>query len=179
MKYILLILIFLITLPLAATDLYEQLSDTNTIVQEPLHSRFRTSYEVIPLSASDDMGVIGTHFDIYPFESFTPFYAGLGFYSAIAGEEGGFFAYGYTMGLDYNFYNDFHIDGGVYVGGGAGEYIGFDNGGMLLHSHATLSYELKGAEIVVGLARTYFPNTTKHKEYESDFHPYFGINISS
>lgn len=179
MKYILAILIFLIVLPLTATDLYKQHSDGNAIVQESLNARFRTSYEVIELSATDNMGVLGTHFDFYPIESFNPFYASLGFYSALTGEDGGFFAYGYTMGLDYKFYNYFHIDGGVYVGGGAGEYIGFDNGGMLLRSHVALSYELKGAEIVVGLARTDFPNTTKHKEYESDVHPYFGINISS
>jgi len=173
------LLIFLSVLSLYATQLYEELSNDNSIIQESLNARFRTYYETIPLSKGRDMGVVGTHFDFSPFESFNQLYMGLGFISAVTGDEGGFFSYGYTLGIDYKFYKDFHIDGGAYIGGGSGDYIGFENGGMIIRSHAALSYELNSIEIVLGLSRTDFPNTTTNKEYQSDIHPYFGVNISN
>lgn len=166
MKHIVAILVFLTTLPLTATDLYRQLSKTDAVVQEPLHARFRTSYEVLPISDTDEIGLVGTHFDFHPFRSFDPFYTGFGFYSAATGEEGGFFTFGYTLGLDYEFYN-FHTDAGVYLGGGGGSHLSFPGGGMIVRTHAALSYEVKGVELVVGVARTDFPNTT-NVEYKSD-----------
>ncbi len=180
MKQTILLLLCLIILPISAADLHEQLSKDKAAAYTPVDARFRISYEVIPLADGfEDMGVVGTHFDWHPFESFEPFYAGFGFYSAATGEEGGFFTFGYTLGLDYEFYDNFHADAGAYLGGGAGEYIGFSNGGMMVHTHAALSYEFKGVEVAMGIAWTDFPDTEKNKEYKSDLHPYAGINITS
>lgn len=144
-----------------------------------MDARIRTTYEVIPLSSTQDMGVIGTHFDWYPLESFKPLYTGLGFLNATSGEEGGFFAFGYTLGIDYEFYDDFHFDTGIYVGGGSGSYINFPNGGMLVRSHAGLEYETKNVGFVLGVSRTDFPNTRSNQEYQTDIHPYVGMNFSS
>lgn len=169
----------LIVMPLTAADLYKQLSDNDTYIQETLDTRFRTTYEALPLSASSDMGVIGTHFDLHPYESFDPFYVGFGFYNAARGDEGGFFTYGYTLGLNYELYNKLHADAGVYIGGGGGNHLTFPGGGMIVRTHAALSYEssLDGVEFSLGLARTDFPNTT-NKEYKSDLHPFAGITIN-
>jgi len=179
MKPVLATFFCLFALPLSAADLYEKLSESDGITQKPLPARFRLTYEVIPLSETADMGLVGTHFDWHPFESFEPFYTGFGFYSAASGEEGGFFTFGYSMGLDYEFYDNFHVDAGVYVGGGGGSHLTFPGGGMIIRTQAALSYatKLDGLELVVGLARTDFPNTT-NEEDKSDLHPFAGLNIT-
>lgn len=164
-----------ILLLLQATFLFS----AEDILQTPMDARVRTTYEVIPLNDTYEMGTLGTHFDWHPLKSFKPLYTGLGFLNAISGEEGGFFAFGYTLGLDYTFYENFHADTGIYVGGGAGEYIAFENGGMVVRMHAALAYEINGVDLVFGLSRTDFPNTTTNKENQTDIHPYFGVNISN
>ena len=154
-------------------------SNVNTVIGEALDARFRTYYESIPLSKNRDMGIVGTHFDFFPFNSLDEIYMGPGFISSINGEEGGFFSYGYTIGFEHEFYKNFHFDSGIYLGGGAGDYIGFNNGGMILRSHAALSYRLKELEVVAGFSKTDFPNTKRNRDYESDIHPYIGLNINS
>lgn len=146
-------------------------------IQKPLDIRFRTSYEQVPLPQKDKMGMLGTHVDIFPFDSFKQFYVGLGFYSSITGKEGGFFSYGYTFGLNQEIYDKLAVDAGTYFGGGSGDYIGFDGGGMVLHNHLTLTYDLDIFDLALGVARTDFPNSTVNKDMASDTHMYFGINI--
>jgi hypothetical protein len=165
--------------PVFALKAGEPLPDTESFLQKTEEARFRTSYETIPLSATRDMGIVGTHFDLHPFDDFKPFYFGLGFYSAASGEEGGFFAFGYTGGIDYALSDSLHVDAGAFLGGGAGEYINFPNGGMMLRSHLGLSYELDDIAFVLGVAGTAFPNSKENSDYENDLHPYAGINISN
>ena len=176
MQYIL-VLFFFIT-SLGANDLYKQLSSKQeSFTQTTLNTRFRITFENIPLANSKDMGVVGTHYDIFPLQN-NPFYMSFGFYNAMTGEDGGFFTFGYTLGVDYEFYKNISLDGGVYVGGGSGKYIGFDNGGLMLRSHLGLSYELGNTEVTLGLSRTSFPNTQRNKEYENDIHPFFALHIN-
>jgi len=163
------LLLLLLLLPLSAQD----------IIQKPLDARIRMTYEVIPLTDTHDLGTLGTHFDWHPLESFTPLYTGIGFLSSINGQDGGFFAFGYTLGVDYKLYKNIHTDIGVYIGGGAGEYIAFPNGGMILRSHAALAYEIKGIDLVLGISRTDFPNTRENKEHQTSYHPYVGVNIAT
>ena len=179
MRLIIPALVCLAVLPLTAANLYEQLSDSTAVVKEPVPSRFRFSYEVIPLSDTEEMGTVGTHFEWHPFQSFEPFYAGFGFYSAARGDEGGFFTFGYTVGLDYKLYDRLHADAGIYFGGGGGGHLTFPGGGMIVRTHAALSYALRleGVSFSLGLARTDFPNT-ENEEYKRDLHPFAGININ-
>ena len=149
------------------------------ILQEKRDGRIRTTYEVIPLTDESDMGTFGVHYDWYPLDSFPALYTGLGFLNAAQGKEGGFFAFGYTLGLDYELYKNIHTDLGVYVGGGSGAYINFPNGGMIVRSHAALSYEMDNIEVVLGAAHTKFPNTRANQENATDFHPYIGVNIAT
>jgi len=158
--------------------LFASLLQAEDIVQKTLDARIRTTYEVIPLTDTKDMGTLGTHFDWFPLES-VPIYTGLGFLSSLDGDEGGFFSFGYTLGLVYELYENIHTDIGVYVAGGAGEYIDFPNGGMIVRSHAALSYGIDNIDIVLGLSRTDFPGTQRNQEHETDYHPYFGVNIAT
>ncbi len=177
MKLLISFLLLFLTNPLGAQSLYKQLSDEEFFTQESIHTRFRLSYENIPLANSKPLGVVGTHYDIFPSKEYDLFYAGFGFFNALSGEDGGFFTFGYTMGIDYEFYKNLHLDGGIYFGGGSGEYIGFDNGGLMVRTHLGLSYELDTLAFTLGVSRTSFPNTSKNKNYENDIHPYIGLNI--
>ncbi len=175
MQYILVLFLFIASLN--ANDLYKELSaEKAPFIQTTSDTRFRITFENIPLANSKDMGVLGTHYDIFPLSN-NPFYVSFGFYNAMTGEDGGFFTFGYTVGVDYELYKNISFDGGVYVGGGSGKYIGFDNGGLMLRSHLGLSYALGNTEVTLGISRTSFPNTEKNKEYENDLHPFFAVHI--
>ncbi|WP_457745270.1 hypothetical protein [Sulfurimonas sp.] len=169
MKPIYLSLLLFSTLSLSAQD----------ILQKQMSARVRTTYEVIPLTKNRDLGTLGTNFDWHPFDSVSSLYTGLGFLSSISGKEGGFFAFGYTLGVNYELYKNIHTDMGMYVGAGAGEYIAFANGGMIVRSHAALSYTINGIDLVLGVSRTDFPNTRDNKENQTSYHPYVGVNIET
>jgi len=72
-------------------------------------SRARISFENIPVSASEDMGTLGVHYDIKPFSG-SDVYFGVGGYGALTGDRGGFFTGGVTLGHHY-FLNDSVVDG--------------------------------------------------------------------
>jgi len=169
LKLKLLTILLLLTSSLYAQD----------VIQQKRDGRIRTTYEVIPLTDTADMGTFGIHYDWYPLDNFPALYTGIGFLNAAQGEEGGFFAFGYTLGVDYEIYKNIHTDVGVYVGGGSGSYINFPNGGMIIRSHAALSYEIDNIQIVLGAAHTKFPNTRENQENATDFHPYIGVNIAT
>lgn len=178
-KAFILILTLLLGREVFASEQNEQSKDLESILSKPMEARIRATYETIPLTSTKEMGVVGTHFDWFPFESLPYLYTGLGFLNAVSGEEGGFFTFGYTLGVNYNFYKDFYADTGIYIAGGSGEYIAFPNGGLLVRSHAALSYRFKKIDLVVGMSRTDFPNTIRNKEHQTDYHPYIGVNISN
>lgn len=159
-------------------SLFTSLLEAEDIIQKTIDARVRTSYETIPLTDTKSMGTLGTHFDWFPLKSL-PVYTGLGFLSSIKGDEGGFFAFGYTLGVNYELYEKIHADAGIYVAGGAGSYIHFPNGGMIVRSHAALSYSINNIDIVLGLARTDFPGTRTNNKYQTDYHPYVGVNIAT
>ena len=159
--------------------LFAYVLNADEIIQHNMDARIRTTYEVIPLTNEANMGTLGTHFDWYPSSSFPSLYTGLGFLNAAQGEEGGFFAFGYTLGVDSEIYNHIHTDLGIYVGGGSGSYINFPNGGMIVRSHAALSYEIDNIELVLGVAHTNFPNTRANQKNATDVHPYIGVNIAT
>ena len=141
-------------------------------------SRARISFENIPVSASEDMGVLGTHYDIKPFNG-SDVYFGVGGYGALTGDRGGFFTGGITLGHHY-FLNDniadgLAIDTGLFAGGGGGAGA-FPGGGLMLRPHLMLEKELDDFSLRLGVSRTLFPNTTNTR-YENDTHPSIGIAI--
>jgi hypothetical protein len=146
---------------------------------EKFSGRYRFSYEDIPVSSSEDMGVVGIHYDAKPFDGFTDTYLGFGGYGAMGGDRGGFFTGGATLGV-HKFLDvlgmdrRYAFDAGVFAGGGGGAEA-FPGGGLMLRSHLMLEKEFELATLRYGFARTDFPNTTNAND--SDTHVSIGLSV--
>lgn len=66
--------------------------------KQAIESRWRFSYESMPLTFNEDIGLLGIHYDIFPSNSYPSWYVGLGGYSGASGEDGRFFSAGLTSG---------------------------------------------------------------------------------
>jgi len=146
---------------------------------ENFSGRYRFSYEDIPVSSSEDMGTVGVHYDVKPFDAFSDIYLGFGGYGAMAGDRGGFFTGGATLGvhsfLDVpNMADDYAFDVGFFAGGGGGADA-FPGGGLMLRSHLMLEKEFDLVTLRYGFSRTDFPNTTNPND--SDTHVSIGLSI--
>jgi len=140
--------------------------------------RVRVSYEDIPVSATENMGTMGVHYDVKPFGD-SDVYAGFGGYGALTGDRGGFFTGGVTLGYHHYITNDavngLAIDAGLFAGGGGGAGA-FPGGGLMLRSHLMLEQEIGDVALRFGMVNTQFPNTS-NSAYEQDTHPSIGIVI--
>ncbi len=140
--------------------------------------RVRASFEDIPVSAAEDMGTLGVHYDVKPFSD-SDVYVGIGGYGALTGDRGGFFTGGVTLGYHRYIADDvldgLAIDAGLFAGGGGGASA-FPGGGMMLRSHLMLEQEIGDVALRLGMVNTQFPNTS-NSAYERDTHPSIGIVI--
>ena len=145
-----------------------------SIDKTSINSRWRTSFELMPISSPKDMGLLGLHYDIFPFESCKQCYMGIGGYSGASGEEGGFFTAGLTGGYLHSLTNRVSIDTGLHIGGGGGSDATYPGGGLIVRSHVGMQYRYK-IGFNLGVANMSFPNSTKSDK--SDTHIYAGIII--
>ena len=140
--------------------------------------RVRVSFEDIPVSATEDMGTMGVHYDVKPFGN-SDVYMGIGGYGALTGDRGGFFTGGVTLGYHRYIADDvidgLAIDAGLFAGGGGGAGA-FPGGGLMLRSHLMLEQEIGDVALRIGMVNTQFPNTS-NSAYERDTHPSIGIVI--
>ena len=141
--------------------------------------RVRLSFEDVPVSATENMGTLGVHYDTKPFNN-SDVYVGMGGYGALTGDRGGFFTGGITLGYhrylnDNTFGDGLAVDAGLFAGGGGGASA-FPGGGFMLRSHVMLEKELDNFALRLGVANTHFPNTS-NSAYERDTHPSIGIVI--
>lgn len=154
-------------------------SPPHHLPQEEYLGRYRFSFDDIPVSSSENMGTVGVHYDIKPFESLSDIYLGFGGYGAMTGDRGGFFTGGVTLGL-HSFLDvpavdgDYAVDAGIFAGGGGGADA-FPGGGLMIRSHLMLEKELDPLTLRFGVARTDFPNTTNTDD--SDTHLTMGLSI--
>ena len=141
-------------------------------------TRVRVSFEDIPVSATEDMGTLGVHYDVKPFSD-SDVYMGFGGYGALTGDRGGFFTGGVTLGYHHYIADDavdgLAIDAGLFAGGGGGAGA-FPGGGLMLRSHLMLEQEIGDVALRIGMVNTQFPNTS-NSAYERDTHPSIGIVI--
>ena len=141
-------------------------------------TRVRVSFEDIPVSATEDMGAMGVHYDVKPFSD-SDVYMGFGGYGALTGDRGGFFTGGVTLGYHHYIADDavdgLAIDAGLFAGGGGGAGA-FPGGGLMLRSHLMLEQEIGDVALRLGMVNTQFPNTS-NSAYERDTHPSIGIVI--
>lgn len=140
--------------------------------------RVRVSFEDIPVSATEDMGTMGVHYDVKPFSD-SDVYVGIGGYGALTGDRGGFFTGGVSLGYHRYIVDDvidgLAIDAGLFAGGGGGAGA-FPGGGLMLRSHLMLEQEIGDVALRIGIVDTQFPNTS-NSAYERDTHPSIGIVI--
>ncbi len=142
------------------------------IAKTTVDARWRTSFEFMPIESDKDMGLIGLHYDIYPFKWCADCYMGIGGYSGATGEEGGFFTAGLTTGWTHKLSSNFKSDIGFHIGGGGGSDATYPGGGLIIRSHAGIQY-VNNFGINLGVANIGFPNSTKVDKYDSHF--YAGI----
>jgi len=113
-----------------------------------------------------NMGIVGTHYNI----NFGNFYTGLGLYSAVSGERGGFFTLGANLGYKHNITNRLFIDSGVHLGAGGGDGTP-DGGGVFILPKLNLGIDFNSFSVFGGYS---YINFFDEGRIESD-QIYFGF----
>jgi len=111
------------------------------------------TYDNLELPNNEKLGLLGTSY-IYNFDNL---YLGLGIYSAVSGERGGFFTGGIEAGYKVELVNNIFLDTGVFVGGGGGSSAP-QGGGLMLRPHIGLTYDIWDTQIGLGISKVKFPN---------------------
>jgi hypothetical protein len=114
----------------------------------------RMSYEVLDIGLSETMGLAGVHYlvNVHP-----DWYVGVSGFGALAGERGGFFTGGFTVGTGKRFASKWLLDAGLFVGGGGGGAAP-QGGGMMLRPHLNISRDIGSVMLGAGVSYVKFPN---------------------
>lgn len=121
------------------------------------HNQFRTTYEELNISNKETMGLLGTDFLFdKKMNKNWDLYSGVGIYSAVKGDRGGFFIGGLESGVKYKVAN-WILDTGVFIGGGGGASAP-QGGGLMLRPHIGLMYDLKKFKVGINYSQVKFPN---------------------
>jgi len=100
------------------------------------------------------MGLLGAN---YLVQTSRLGYAGLGIYSAVTGDRGGFFTGGLAMGSDLFLFYPFTLRPAIFVGGGGGGAAP-QGGGLMLRASADIIYNRKDWQTGIGWSDVRFPN---------------------
>ena len=96
------------------------------------------------------MGILGIHYD---FSLSKHFYAGVGMFAAVKGDQGGLFTLGAEVGFQQKIYKNLYFDTDFHFGGGGGyRYLVKD--GAFINSNVGL--KLKTKKISFGVQYSYF-----------------------
>lgn len=134
-----------------------------------IKARIRTDYELVKVNDSEDMGMLGIHYDFFPLKNYQQIYFGVGSLGAVHGDRGGFFTGGLSAGWLQKIHNKHYIDIGAHIAGGGGAGA-FPGSGMVFRSHIGYEYQVNDAALRAGLANTRFIDTTNPNS--SYMHPY-------
>ncbi len=127
---------------------------TETAVLRSKPALLGMSYEVLDIGSSETMGLAGVHYlvNVHP-----DWYVGASGFGALAGERGGFFTGGFTIGTGKRFASKWLLDAGLFVGGGGGGAAP-QGGGLMLRPHLNLSRDVGGMMLGAGVSYVKFPN---------------------
>lgn len=114
---------------------------------------YRLSYDSLTLPNDEALGLVGTNYLL----NFDDSYLGLGVYSAVDGQRGGFFTGGVELGHQFNLGSGFALDGGLFVGGGGGGSAP-QGGGLMLRPHLGVVKKLQDISLGLGVSKVKFPN---------------------
>lgn len=139
-----LLLIFFTFLSLQSFSQTYSLSDFEG---KELHNTIRLNYILVHQPVSQvsyalqpTMGFIGLNYN-FPLNDWL--YTGVGFHTAITGDQGGLFTLGVNLGVNKQIYKNLYFDANVHFGGGGG-YRTLVNGGGIIYPNAGLQYKTKG-----------------------------------
>lgn len=127
---------------------------TESAVLRSKPALLRMSYEVLDIGPSETMGLAGVHYlvNVHP-----DWYVGASGFGALAGERGGFFTGGFTVGTGKRFASKWLLDAGLFVGGGGGGSAP-QGGGMMLRPHLGISRDVGSVILGAGVSYVEFPN---------------------
>ncbi len=114
---------------------------------------YRLSYDSLSLPNDEELGLLGANYLL----NFDDGYLGLGVYSAVDGERGGFFTGGVELGHKFELGSGFVIDSGLFIGGGGGGSAP-QGGGLMLRPHLGLAADIGFADLSLGVSKVKFPN---------------------
>lgn len=126
---------------------------------ESRETLLKVDYLQVPINNNPDMGLIGLHYE----ENFIPIdnlYTGIGLYSAVAGDIGGYFA----LGIDNDYFlpmgKYLALNPGIFVGGGGARSAGFGDG-LIVMPHLGLDINLSNnSQLGLNYSYTTFPNSS-------------------
>ena len=140
MKRILLFLI--ITFSLQSFSQNE--NNFSTLKVKELHNHIRLNYilvhqpnDKVDYTLKPTMGFVGLNYNI-PLNDWL--YTGIGFHTAVTGDQGGLFTLGVNLGVNKRIYKNLYFDTNIHFGGGGG-YRSLVNGGGILYPNAGLQYK--------------------------------------
>jgi hypothetical protein len=127
---------------------------TESAVLRSKPAQLRVSYEVLDIGPSETMGLAGVHYlvNVHP-----DWYVGASGFGALAGERGGFFTGGFTIGTGKRFASKWLLDAGLFVGGGGGGSAP-QGGGMMLRPHLSISRDVGSVMLGAGVSYVKFPD---------------------
>jgi len=141
---------FLILLPILALT-------SVSIAQASMKSRpamLRFSAEELTLPGNEKMGLLGSSYLVHLNRYL---YTGLGIYSAVTGQRGGFFTGGLESGFKYKLGRELELDAGLFVGGGGGGGAP-QGGGLMLRPQIGLMRKTSIGKFGIQASHTRFPN---------------------
>lgn len=114
----------------------------------------RMSYEMVDVGPAETMGLAGVHYlvNVHP-----DWYVGASGFGALAGERGGFFTGGFTVGTGKRLASKWLLDAGLFVGGGGGGSAA-QGGGMMVRPHLGISRDVGSVMLGAGVSYVKFPN---------------------
>jgi hypothetical protein len=125
----------------------------------PVRTTWRLTNETWKLPAGETMGMVGGNL---LFDVSDQVKLGAGSYGAMRGNRGGFITLGLAAELNQKITGKWSAETGLFVGGGGGRGSGaLAGGGLMLRSHAGLSYDTQGfGKFGFGVSHVSFPSGT-------------------
>lgn len=136
--------LLLILLAFLGLQSFSQTYNLSDFEGKELHNSIRLNYilvhqpdEQVSYGLKPTMGFIGLNYNI-PLNDWL--YTGVGFHTAITGDQGGLFTLGVSLGVNKQIYKNLYFDANVHFGGGGG-YRSLVNGGGILYPNVGLQYK--------------------------------------
>ena len=136
--------LFLFFLTIISFQSFSQSKDLSDLEGKTLHNKIRLNYILIHQPVNEvgyglypRMGFVGLNYNI-PLKDWL--YTGVGFHTAVTGDQGGLFTLGVNLGINKQLYKNLYFDANVHFGGGGG-FRSLVNGGGLLYTNIGLQYK--------------------------------------